>query len=401
MRGKDLFEKMTDIDDDIIVKSANVSKRKVHYVRWGSLVACFAIVISVFSIYNNDKIVVDPNLPMLNIEMDNSGGMGFEGYMAYDISDLVNANPYSEDMKITHLPVIANKLAYNENYIVQKPDYALMETLLKDTAKSLGMDVSNLQITNDIPSDEEKKAITDKFGGEVPVGYFNISRMFMEDENYKLEVGTDYTVKAEFKVPFEVPSQYNFTYYSTYDETLEVAEYLKEEFADFIGMEKPTINISGGDFNIHAEQSYGISFFENSNDNTQKILNYHFNTVRFYCNENGELDLARRYYTDLSEVVGEYPIIDTKEATKLLEKGNYITTVPEKFESTEHIKKVELIYISNSHEEIFVPYYRFYVELQEYKREDTGLNDYGAYYVPAVEGEYIENMPLWDGGFNY
>lgn len=402
MRGKDLFEKMTDIDDDIIVKSANVSKRKVHYVRLGSLVACFAIVISVFSIYNNDKIVVDPNLPMLNIEMDNSGGMGFEGYMAYDISDLVNANPWNEETTIKYLPVIKNKVSYREQYIVKNPDYTLMETLLKETAIRLGMDVDNLPITNDIPSDEEKQVITDKFGGEVPEGYFDVSRLFIEDENYKVEVDTSYTIRLDFKEPInKLPSEYNFTYYSTYDEMVKVSEYLKEEYDEFIGMENPTINISGGDFSISGEQSYGISFFESGNDKVQNILNYHFNYVTFACDDNGELFIARKFYTDLSDVVGEYPIIDVKEATSLLENGNYITTVPKEFEGVEYIRKVELVYRSNSYDEVFIPYYRFYVEITEYKREDTGLKDYGAYYVPAVKGEYIENMPLWDGGFNY
>ncbi len=45
-----------------------------------------------------------------------------------------------------------------------------------------------------------------------------------------------------------------------------------------------------------------------------------------------------------------------------------------------------------------MPYYRFYVELPEEKR--AGLNNYGAYYVLAVEKEYLTNMPVWDGSFN-
>lgn len=45
-----------------------------------------------------------------------------------------------------------------------------------------------------------------------------------------------------------------------------------------------------------------------------------------------------------------------------------------------------------------MPYYCFYVELPEEERD--GLKTYGAYYVPAVEKEYLTNMPLWDGSFN-
>ena len=164
-------------------------------------------------------------------------------------------------------------------------------------------------------------------------------------------------------------------------------------------MKNPVINISGGDFNIYAEQSYSISFYEESSDNVQSILNYHFNTVEFYCDDDGALFLARKYYTDLSDVVGEYPIIDTKEALTLLENGNYITTVPQEFEGVGYVKKIELVYRTSATEKLFMPYYRFYVELPNMKHKN-GLNDYGAYYVPAVEGRYIENMPVWDGSFN-
>lgn len=43
---------------------------------------------------------------------------------------------------------------------------------------------------------------------------------------------------------------------------------------------------------------------------------------------------------------------------------------------------MELIYRTGEHEECFMPYYRFYVELPEDEREN-GLKTYGAYYVPA------------------
>ena len=404
MRGKDLFEKITNIDDEIITKTAHINKKgKPPYIRWIGFAACFAVVVSAVALYsnNNNETVTDPNLPMITLNIDLGGSMGFEGYMANSIEDLVNANPWNENIALPHLPVINNKVIYNERQAIESPDYALMETLLKDTARSLGMETDSLPITNDIPTDEEQTTITEKFDGEVPEGYFNISRLFMEDENYKLTVDTSYTTRVDFKEPVNMlPSEYNFTHHATYDETLKVAEYLKEEYADFIGMENPTINISGGDFNIYAEQSYSISFFESDSDISQSILNYHFNLVIFACNDNGELFIARRYYTDLSDIVGEYPIIDADEATKLLDKGNYITTVPEEFEGEEYIRKVELIYRNSSHEKVFMPYYRFYVELPEYKREDTGLNTYGAYYVPAVEGQYIENMPIWAGDFN-
>jgi hypothetical protein len=46
-----------------------------------------------------------------------------------------------------------------------------------------------------------------------------------------------------------------------------------------------------------------------------------------------------------------------------------------------------------------MPYYRFLVELPEMAQEN-GLKNFGAYYVPAVETEYITGLPLWNGSFN-
>jgi hypothetical protein len=46
-----------------------------------------------------------------------------------------------------------------------------------------------------------------------------------------------------------------------------------------------------------------------------------------------------------------------------------------------------------------MPYYKFLVELPAMQR-DNGLKTFGAFYVPAVKGEFLENMPLWDGGFS-
>ncbi len=48
-----------------------------------------------------------------------------------------------------------------------------------------------------------------------------------------------------------------------------------------------------------------------------------------------------------------------------------------------------------------MPYYRFYVKLTDYSTDMAeGLICYGAYYVPAVSGEYLSDFPVWGGRFN-
>ena len=94
-------------------------------------------------------------------------------------------------------------------------------------------------------------------------------------------------------------------------------------------------------------------------------------------------------------------------AQELLLRGDYITTVPKEYleddiVKKEFIAKVELVYRTASYDEVYMPYYRFYVELTERKAPNVaeGLKSFGAFYVPAVCGEYLVNFPVWEGQFN-
>ena len=107
--------------------------------------------------------------------------------------------------------------------------------------------------------------------------------------------------------------------------------------------------------------------------------------------------MIRVFRPDLSEKIGDYPIITAKEAKESLAEGNYITTVPYDMPGMEYVKKAELIYRTGSLETYFMPYYRFYVEIPEL--EEEGLKTYGAYYVPAVEEEYLSKVTVWNGNF--
>ena len=66
---------------------------------------------------------------------------------------------------------------------------------------------------------------------------------------------------------------------------------------------------------------------------------------------------------------------------------------------TKDVKKVELVYKTGDYETYYMPYYRFYVELSE-EEQENGLKTYGCYYVPAVNGRYLEVVPSERGFFN-
>ena len=386
MRGNEFLDKM-ELIDPAYVEAADVkiSKRKNTWVKWGAVAACLALAVFAGTrlIPNGDT---PSGLPMLTVSQHTSGetdmSLGFEGYAGYDASELVNANPWSEDAEISTLPVYKNQLSYDENLIAVGADFEAMETFLLEVADRLGMDVDNLHISDNAPSAEEQAAVMEKGGDDLPDGYFNPTELIAEEGGVKIEVDTSMTAKITFAPAVPLPD---------YDDISSVAEYLKEAYKDLLRMDNPQINISLGNHNIE--------FYNAAGNMTEQIINYNFNRVVFYLDDNGDLYIARIYQPDLSKKVADYPVISTEEATELLLNGNYITTVPYEMPGEEYVAKAELVYRTGMYEEYYMPYYRFHVELPD-MGEESGVKHFGMYYVPAVDKAYISDMPVWDGSFN-
>lgn len=403
MKNERLLESIGEISEHYIAEASPTAsaQRKRFWIKWGAFAAFLA-----FAAFTAVKMVpaapVKPGpepgeLPMLTLTENSGESMGFEGYMAYDISEIVSNNPWAETAKISTLPVYKSQLTYDKNYQILNPDFDQMKALLLDVADRLGMDANKLEITGDTPG--------------VP-GEFTQSALIAQDNGIKITVDPRLTAEISFNPAISLPDKYTFTHYASYKQFAGAAKYLQRQYKDFIGMKHPKLNIYGGDYSIfsgddikirgtqHA-QNYHIEFYDGSGDKTSQIINYNFNRVAFYCNDQGRLFLARVFQPDLSGKVGDYPIITVDAAKELLKNGSYITTVPAALPGLESVAKVELVYRIGQY---FMPYYRFYVELPDLeghtRQEELGLKTYGAYYVPAVEGAYISNMPVWDGGFN-
>lgn len=408
MNAKKFSEAMSEIHSRYVDEAISYkAEKKKGWIKWGAMAACLALVVyaGVEMLSQEQPETELPDLPMLAITDDRSEDMayGYEGYMAFDISELVNANPWNENMELSTMPVYKNSLTYDTNYIASGADFDKMREFILEIARRCGFDTNTLTITDDVPDEETKQKIIEKLqmvGETIPDGYFDPTELIIRADGLKIEVNQAMTATISFNPTVSLPDEYNFTHYASYADYVAVAEYLKEEYKNLIGMEDPQVNIYGGGYNIYAQQGYHIEFFDASGNDTEQIINYNFNRVAFYCDGEGKLYLARIYQPDLSGKVGDYPIITSGEARELLSSGNYITSVPYEMPGLEYVRKVELVYRTGEREEYYMPYYRFYVELPEEEREH-GLKDYGAYYVPAVNGALLSNMPTWDGSFIY
>lgn len=404
MRGNELLDKMELIDSAYVEAADNKPKTKKKIsIKWVSIAACLCLIITSITVIprlqNSSSF---KKLEPIEISEFLDSGMGFEGYSAYDISELTNANPWKENSKISTLPVYRNPMFQGENQPTPKPDFEKMRKLILDVADRLGLDKNDYTITDNAPNEETKQKIIEKFellGETVPEGYFDPTELILTAEGIKIKADQTLTAIITFEPAVTIPKKYNFTHHASYNDKVAVAEYLKTTYNDLIGFKNSLVNVSGGDYNIYNQQSYFIEFFDGSRNQIKQLINYNFNKITFSCDDQGKLHLVTILQPDLSIKVGDYPIINSTKAKEKLLSGSYLTSVPYDISGKEYVKKVELIYRTVTWEEYYIPYYRFYVELPEEEAEN-GLKKYGAYYVPAITDEYIIKMPTYDGSFN-
>lgn len=309
----------------------------------------------------------DTDLPTLEIGA-HDGGYGYEGYLAHDISELVNANPWNENISLAALPVFRVKNDTSENKL---------EELITAAAGKLNLKGFN-SFTND--------------GGAV----------FSESESIKI-TATDIGIFVYFKKAESLPERYNFGYYASYKDMKKSAGYLKNKYSALFKDGKYILNLYGGNCDIYGRRKYHISFYKDSNDIVQKIINYNFYKTYFTPNNNGELEHISTVLPDLGDKIGNYPVISPDKAKELLYDGKYVTSSPTAIKKSDKTAKTELVYRFAPWEKYYIPYYRFFVAEERTGNESLekqGFKCYCAYYVPAVEEKYIANMPLWNGALN-
>lgn len=419
MSSERLMGYIGQIDDSIIAEAdlplTMTKPSKYPWIRWIPLAAvaavCLLVVIPLWLNWIQPNTPLQPSdLPKLTVNTE-LGAFGFEGYLAYDISELQNSNPWAEDNQFTTLPVFTNPNEYDR--AGAPVDGLSPQEMLAEAEKIANL--LGLEITSQNTSMYQ---VTAKCrGAEIEIQMDGHVLLTLAPERVHLakEIGklSDYnSLTISFEYGYEVigealysrgmplPDGYSFTYENTSNEqALEITQYLFSEYGSFMG-------ITTAGYDLAAAYTYdGVLtrlhtfVFENAGSLTERILNYNFNRLYFAATELGELGAISYYKADLSQKVGDYPIITAAEARQLLLENHYITSVPEAFPGEEYIAHVELIYRTGRLDTVFMPYYKFWVEMPTMELKN-GLKTFGVFYVPAVQSQYLENMPVWDGSFN-
>lgn len=364
MKNERLLHAIGNIDDSL-VENAMKKKRDFHWIKWTAVAACMFVTFC----FGNRECSQSIDLPKITIGEIQSAN-GFEGYWAYSIKELVSDNPWNEELKIDTLPVFKNTLVFDENFLVSGEDKDAMKKYLKYVANLFEVELEETEI---------QERSTEVFSGP--------SEIECEKNGITIMVDSSMRAVISFNPAISIPEELIFAYDSSYEEMVAVSEYLLQTYGEKLGIEGYLVDIRGGDYDIYKKQGYDISFYKNSEDSTELILNYNFRQVKFDCNYDGALDTIEIENTLLSEKIGDYPIISVKEAKRLLKNGTYITTAPYEISKMKYVKSVELVYRTGVMEEYYLPYYKFLVELPE--EEIEGMTTYGAYYVPAVSQDFV------------
>lgn len=407
MKAEDISKAMNSISDEFI-ESADAARtpkyKKSPWIKWVSAAAAIAVVTLIGTKVfvpntpeGNDEPVGEVGgteaeygafLPILEYIESSAAAYGFEGYMAYDISELENGNPWNEKMVFKALPVYRNN-SFNEVGIAYPGigEEAMLEKLNAVTGGEY--EVIEYSYVGDYTS-----------GTGIPDNF--VDRIEADLGNRKIEIQSNGGIVVTYNGfdGEELPDDISFTYSETSEgNAYKAISYICQNYCDFIDKGNTTF-VTSGDYTFGGEFTRNYRIYDFSGDEINDMLNFAFNEVQLAPNDEGKLMLIRvNDKLSCAEKIGDYPIISPEEAKDMLLEGGYITTVPFEMPGKKYIAKVELIYRSSISENIWMPYYRFLVELPEMAQEN-GLKNFGAYYVPAVETEYITGLPLWNGNFN-
>lgn len=371
---------MAHVDETYLEEAMDRGSRS--WQRWAALAACLVLVIGLTAALW-PKASPLPDLPALTISRD-LGGYGYEGYAVMDISELTTGNPWQQVQGDT-LPVYRNVLNWTAHHEISGDDPAAIKAFLLELAGRLGLTEGDLTISDDRDEHDPPR----EWG------------MRAEGGNASFSVYMDRDAQVLFTPDDPLPDSIRSLDEGSYEAMEQAAEWFVETYANLLDMQDPQVCIEGGDYYLGSGQKFSIRIYDRSATAEESMMNYFFRYVKVFLNHDDGKILLWYHDTDLSQKLGDYPIISEKEARKLLKSGKSITSTGYALTGKEEIGRVDIVYRVSPYTVDYLPYYRFLVELpQEHFGHNNGTKTYGAYYVPAVDLAYLPDVTLWDGKFN-
>lgn len=316
-----------------------------------------------------------------------NGGMGFEGILTYDITTLYQGFPTT---RADSLPVYKNLATIGgvPKGIGLTAELTLseMERMAENIAYALDTEI--IEMSHEICGEMLRG------GPDIDTAKLDLPlSLDAKCDGIRIHINGNGDISIFFDENVPLPEDNKM-------------EYIIEKYNSLMQYKNPqTITITDSDFDGREHAVYYV--FDNSGDDTEKFVNANLCNSRFGFDSDGLFVIHLSNPLVTSEYLGNYPIITETTAKNYLLQGMYLTTVPEEYIdedgiTEEKIGLCRLCYRSGCEEDYFLPYYQFYVKLDEALVNDKveGLNNYGVYYIPAVSPEYLTGLTLWDERFN-
>lgn len=351
-------------------------KRPSEFLRRAVVAAaCFALIIAGILTAN---FIESKNLPVIELGIDNAGGMSFEGYFLKNADEFLCDNPWNSQLLPSKLPVYSNT-AFDDKGVPCALSEKQLEERVGIAARESGTTVTDVikSYASELYSDYEKDFV------------YAISA---ETADGSIVANAAGGLTVSFNNPVSLPFEF---VNGNRDHAEKAIRYFSDRFSGlisgFVDFEEPAFAVSYK-YDVYGEINGEYIAYNSADDRVGDILNYNLQYAEFILDENGSLlsvYICNSFYG--AEKIGDYPVISVNKAKEELVKGNCISSVPYDFPGEEYVEGVELIYKHGRRESI-APYYRFIVELPEAPSVNGEIKNYGAYYVPAIKDKYISEI---------
>jgi len=389
VREMRILSAMSDVNEEFITEAREVKKSTGKlYLKVAAFAACAMLSLAGLYLHTLQSDMISHALPDKNsqagitqrgeyvdgllvlqtVESIPHGGMAYEAYDVYQYDVLIIDNPWDPSIAVAVMPVYRN----NWDMTIDDSDKTAEEIYL------------------------EKKKKRDDF-------YARLNAQLSDFDNayFSAELAYDYSnydINIHFDPVEKVPSQYNTDYFATYGEVTALSDYLLGKYGSALGMKKPTVAINGGDYNIYNQRRFYTKYYDADGDIIQQIYNYSVNSSGITVSPDNDLIYPGVTLTLCSnsayKKVGDYPVISYSEALEKLLKGDYLNNILKGNQtiSDNQIAAVELLYIQRAGLDYIMPFYKFYVENNNYTpiNGQEGMKQLIPCYIPAIQDKYLQ-----------
>jgi len=422
LNGKDLLDKMSDVDPKLIADAEKKPRKKSGLMigltsSMAALAAAALIAVTLGNNVSQKPPVIDtsdPNsVPVTSSDTVSSGntstlpkitvgdygvrGWGGREFIGakdgvkvekdyFNYSQLEECSPW-KGAELETMPV------YMSHSTDLDVDLDKMYALARKAAAALGIPEDSLEFTDNYQRMDETIEANRKMAKDAGATDEEADEMInriirsVMSQTYVEAIGggvriSVYTSLKIYIAPDEsakLPDKYNFTKSATDEEIAALVDYFADKYKGIMNYSKPTLG------RIDAE---GIYIYDSDCDLTQQIVNYWINSAFFGEDSENIGELGRMWFdtVDGCEKLGDYPILTPEQATEILKSNKFDDEM--RMPADAKILKTDIVYENSAGYTGIIPYYEFYVETDK----DDSNADVACliYTIPAVPEEFID-----------